>query len=234
MSNKHSTDKRPRLAPEDRRDQIVAVAAEHFARLGYDAVSLAAVAAEAGIARALVYHYFAGKERLLEAVLRREAQELLDATDPDLSLTPRQNLERAVNAYLDHYAASKGELRSLYAPSPSTPAVVRDIKSSHHPTHLRRLRTGLGLADEPQVNLALSAWLSFLLSAADDLAQTEGIRRTAVLDLCIRTLQAAVGVDLDAALRRPDSRVEMAAPKPVRSGAADPSAASTMVASTTH
>ncbi|MDP9851695.1 helix-turn-helix domain-containing protein [Corynebacterium lowii] len=60
-----------RMGSADRSEQIVRVAAEHFARHGIAGASLSAIARDAGVTRALVYHYFAGKEALLEAVLRR-------------------------------------------------------------------------------------------------------------------------------------------------------------------
>ena len=92
MSNKRGS----RLAPEERRSQILGVAAEHFARYGVIGTSMSAVAKAAGVARALVYHYFPGKEDLLRAVLESEADQLLADTDIDPSLSPRDNAEAAL------------------------------------------------------------------------------------------------------------------------------------------
>ena len=47
-----------RLSPEERRAQIIAVAAQHFARDGVVGTSMSAVAKDAGVARTLIYHYF--------------------------------------------------------------------------------------------------------------------------------------------------------------------------------
>lgn len=51
---------------------LVDAARELFARDGYDATSLDAVAARAGMTKGAVYHHFDGKRQLFEAVFSRE------------------------------------------------------------------------------------------------------------------------------------------------------------------
>lgn len=53
---------------------LVDAARELFARDGYDAISLDAVAARAGVTKGAVYHHFAGKRQLFEAVFSREIE----------------------------------------------------------------------------------------------------------------------------------------------------------------
>lgn len=53
---------------------LVDAARELFARDGYDATSLDAVAARAGVTKGAVYHHFEGKRRLFEAVFAREVE----------------------------------------------------------------------------------------------------------------------------------------------------------------
>jgi AcrR family transcriptional regulator len=53
---------------------LVEAARELFARDGYDAISLDAVAARAGVTKGAVYHHFAGKRQLFEAVFSREIE----------------------------------------------------------------------------------------------------------------------------------------------------------------
>jgi AcrR family transcriptional regulator len=53
----------------DRRaDELVEAAAARFARTGYDETTMADLAAELGIAAGGVYHYFGGKEALLQRI----------------------------------------------------------------------------------------------------------------------------------------------------------------------
>jgi AcrR family transcriptional regulator len=55
---------------------LVDAARELFARDGYGATSLAAVAARANVTKGAVYHHFEGKQQLFEAVFTREVERL--------------------------------------------------------------------------------------------------------------------------------------------------------------
>ena len=55
---------------------LVEAARDLFARDGYDASSLDAVAARAGVTKGAVYHHFEGKRQLFEAVFAREVDRM--------------------------------------------------------------------------------------------------------------------------------------------------------------
>ena len=65
-------------APEERRQQILQAAVRAFARKGYHACRVSDIAAEAGVAYGLVYHYFASKEALLQAIFDETWGAMLD------------------------------------------------------------------------------------------------------------------------------------------------------------
>ena len=54
---------------EATRDQLIAVATRMFAERGYEDTSIEAVLREAGVSRGSLYHHFASKDALFEAVL---------------------------------------------------------------------------------------------------------------------------------------------------------------------
>jgi AcrR family transcriptional regulator len=64
---------RRRLSPDERRAQIVACAERLFAERPYAQVSTTEIAAEAGVARGLLNHYFGDKRSLYLEVVRRAA-----------------------------------------------------------------------------------------------------------------------------------------------------------------
>jgi len=64
---------------EEKRRLILDAAVRVFARKGYHTSRVGDIAAEAGIAHGLLYHYFASKEEVLETVFRENWRELLDA-----------------------------------------------------------------------------------------------------------------------------------------------------------
>lgn len=55
---------------EDKRRQLLDAAVRVFARKGYHASRVGDIAVEAGVAHGLLYHYFASKDQVLEAVFR--------------------------------------------------------------------------------------------------------------------------------------------------------------------
>jgi AcrR family transcriptional regulator len=76
------------------REHLVAVATALFAERGYEATSIEAVLETAGVSRGSLYHHFANKEALFEAVLRavevrigaETMAAVVGATDADDSL----------------------------------------------------------------------------------------------------------------------------------------------------
>lgn len=90
-----------RMAPDERREEILRVAAELFASEPYSSVSVTAVAERAGVSRALVSHYFGGKRELYLTVLK-EATQLRDSGPrTDLDLPVEERVAYNVDAFLD-------------------------------------------------------------------------------------------------------------------------------------
>lgn len=67
----------PRLPPDERRTQLLDVTLDIIDRSGYAAVTMEAVAAEAGVAKPVVYGHFANRTELLWALLEREEKNVL-------------------------------------------------------------------------------------------------------------------------------------------------------------
>lgn len=185
-----------RLSPDERREQILRVASERFADQGFDAVSVRDIAQEAGVTRALVYHYFPGKDSLLDAVLRREAEAILAATAPLPGLSARENLQRALGAYLDHFSASSGQLRDLYAPHASAPALVHELAAANHVVQVDRILEYLDLTDTSLSRLAVGGWLGFVEEVARESGGGASVPREQVLRLCLRALGVVTGSPL--------------------------------------
>lgn len=96
---------RPRSADHDqKRRAILDRSAILFARNGYDRTAMAEVAAACGVSKALLYHYYDGKDALLFDILREHLQELIDAAAAvDRGLAPRMRLRTLVGALLEAY-----------------------------------------------------------------------------------------------------------------------------------
>lgn len=70
----------PRLAAERRR-QILEAAARCFARHGFQGATMARICAEAGMGAGHVYHYFTGKEAIVEAIIAEDLSQRLRVLD---------------------------------------------------------------------------------------------------------------------------------------------------------
>lgn len=97
---------RPRASDfEEKRHGILLHAARVFAGQGMDKASMAQVAAEAGVSKALLYHYYPSKDALIFAIIFDHLEALetaLEAAD-DASLPPRTRLEVLVSTVLEAY-----------------------------------------------------------------------------------------------------------------------------------
>lgn len=98
---------------DDKRDAMLHQAAVVFSRDGYDRASMAQLAAECGVSKALLYHYYASKEALLFAIVESHLSDLVDAVNQadDERLAPADRLEALVAALLDAYRDADAEHR---------------------------------------------------------------------------------------------------------------------------
>jgi AcrR family transcriptional regulator len=90
-----------RLDPEGRRRQILEAARRVFAKQPYPQVSIQDVAAEAGVTRALVHHYFGGKPQLFREVVASLAPEALALIESDPATPIEELVARNTTAWLD-------------------------------------------------------------------------------------------------------------------------------------
>lgn len=104
---------RPISASHDqRRDEILDVAATCFAQQSYPATSMNDIAAACGTSKARLYHYYSSKEAILFDLLDRYTQKLLliigqaEARAERQALDDRAALHELVRAFLGEYETS--------------------------------------------------------------------------------------------------------------------------------
>ena len=89
-----------RLENDERRRRLLDLGADLFTRYAFDEISMAQIAREAGISKALLYHYFPSKQDYFVATLATGAEELRARIEPDPDLPPAEALSAALDAYL--------------------------------------------------------------------------------------------------------------------------------------
>lgn len=120
----------PRLAPELRRRQIIDATLRVAERCGFSALTVEAIAREAGITRPVVYDLFGELNGLLEATLRdtleqtlNAVQELLPQQPPDAR--PQDVLHDVLLRFVTVVGEQPQRWRLVLLPSRGAPAGIR-------------------------------------------------------------------------------------------------------------
>ena len=100
---------------DTQREQILARAAELFARQGYSATSMNQVAEACGVSKPSLYHYVRDKDRLLVEIAEGHVAKLNALVDEvrQQPLAPEARVRRLIEAFLDVYADSQAAHRVL-------------------------------------------------------------------------------------------------------------------------
>lgn len=85
-------------AHAERREEIIATAHRLFFSLGYDTCTINDIIQEIGIAKGTFYHYFRGKQELLEALIEQMSEQILARINAIAGDTSRSAADR-----LSHY-----------------------------------------------------------------------------------------------------------------------------------
>jgi AcrR family transcriptional regulator len=178
-----------RLDVEERRRRLLEVGAGLFARHGYDELSMAAIAREAGISKALLYHYFPIKQAYFSAALAQNAAELAEVVDADSP--PQAQLERFLAWVEGHGDAYAKVMRS----AGSVPE-VREVIDAVRAATARRILAGLPGAETAERRTAVGAWLWFMDGAILDWLAHRDLTRDELRDLLLRALEGALGEPL--------------------------------------
>jgi AcrR family transcriptional regulator len=176
---------------DERRALLLERATELFGEHGYDALSMAQIAREAKISKALLYHYFPSKHKLFEAALMSGAEDLRRRVQPDPSLAPAEQ----VSATLDAFLAWVQERPKAYAKMLESAGAreVRETMSKVRADTAALILSGLG-ADgrRPATRAAVFGWLAFLDAAILDWIEHGDMTRTELHGMLLGTFAGAL------------------------------------------
>ena len=180
-----------RLHVDERRRQLLERATTLFAQHGYDELSMARIAREAGISKALLYHYFPSKRDLFEAALAQGAEEHLARVGGEAGERPAEQLAQSLDVWLDwidsHRAAYVALQRSAGIPE------VREVIERVREETAQRVLGALGeAAVTPKVRAAVRAWLWYMDGVCLDWVHEGDLSRDDVRGLLLGTLLGAL------------------------------------------
>lgn len=170
-----STPLRRAEAAELTRQHLVATARRAFAEQGFAAVSLDALAAEAGVTRGALHHHFTNKSGLFEAVLRAVDAEISDELNAvyDSLPDPWEAFRACYHRYLDAVqrpdrrrilfqdaAAVLGQKATDILMESGFAVVVQDLSDLMEARRLRRLDPAAVAVTLNGAVLAQAMWLA--------------------------------------------------------------------------
>jgi AcrR family transcriptional regulator len=134
-----------RLSAEERREQLLDVTKRIVIEQGFHAVSIEAVAREAGISRPIVYGHFTDLPGLLEALVDREGARALAQLE---TVLPQPDLLEALRAYLQAVSDDPDTWRLVLMPQEGAPRLLHDRIERGREAVVARLAAGLRPSSE--------------------------------------------------------------------------------------
>jgi AcrR family transcriptional regulator len=181
-----------RLEVEERRRRLLELGAELFARHAYEELSMARIAREAGISKALLYHYFPSKQAYFAATLEQAAAELAAEIAPDPAQPPEQQLAASLEVYLawvERHADAYAKLIRSVGAVPEVRGLVERVREAT----AEQITAGLVPGEAPPaVRTAVRGWLWFVDGAVLDWLDHRDLDRSQLHGLLLGTLLAAV------------------------------------------
>jgi AcrR family transcriptional regulator len=163
-----------RLSAAERREQLLDVTKKVAGEQGFHAISIEAIAREAGITRPVVYAHFEDLDALLEAMLEREAVRALGQLaaimpgELPLGGDRRRALLDSLRGYLEAIRADPVTWRLVLMPPEGAPQVLRDQIERGREAIIATLATTVGPGLSPERPSPDPQLTARLLSALSD------------------------------------------------------------------
>lgn len=166
-----AAERRTRLTPEDRSAQLIALGVASLAERPLHALSIEWLSAEAGVSRALLFHYFGSKQGLHREVVQVARDSMLRATEPVPELAPLDRLHDTLTRIVLFVREHRGTFYSLVRGVASADLEVREVVEQARVEQAERVVAvflELGMDDTPLLRVALRSWVAFAEEALVD------------------------------------------------------------------
>jgi AcrR family transcriptional regulator len=154
-----------RLPADERYRRLLDLGERLFTEHAYDELSMARIAREAGVSKALLYRYFPSKRDFFVATLTENAEDLQRRVAPDPALPPAQALVASLHAYVGWIGEHRGAYAKLLRSAAVVPEVDEIVRGVREQT-AARITDGLAAAAQqpvpPLAFVAVDGWLHFM------------------------------------------------------------------------
>ncbi|GAA1744860.1 TetR/AcrR family transcriptional regulator [Nonomuraea bangladeshensis] len=188
-----------------RREELMAAALELFSTRDAEDVSIDDVASAAGASRALVYHYFGGKQELYVAALKSAAEQLESRLRPQDGGRPLDDLASGLGRYFDFVEEHAAGFAALLRGGPANRSgEVGEIVDGVRRRLFRLIQEQMGVEEpSPVLRATLRSWIASVETAGLDWLEHRDLERPALermlVDQMVALLGVAAGYDADVA-----------------------------------
>jgi AcrR family transcriptional regulator len=152
-----------RLAPEDRRRQILGAARQLLDTRQLEDITVEEAAERAGVSPGLLFHYFGTQRKFRRELAEAAARELLAQIEPNPALSPVRQLHVALDTFTAYIARQPGLYLAATRVSGGNQD-LRELRTGIRGTFGEWLLAGLlaaGVPDTPAVTATVAGWLAY-------------------------------------------------------------------------
>jgi AcrR family transcriptional regulator len=185
-----------RLKPQQRREELLDVAAAMFAEMPYDDVMVQDIAANAGVSRALIYNYFPSKRDLYVAIFQRASNGFLARVSRDQQLPLADQLVTALEAHIQSLVDHPFEAVTINRITSSDDPAIQAIVAEELNVVGHRLVDQLVAQGRPRDagEIVVEGWLAFVRAACVKWAKSQNISRDDLTEMCLRAFDCALDI----------------------------------------
>lgn len=189
--------RRTRLTHDDRRRQLLAIGLAKLVDKPIQHLSIDEVAAEAGISRGLLFHYFPTKRDFYLACIEAAGRRILRNTEADPALPPRAQVESMVRLFVEQIDRRRAFYLSLLHGTGTADVSLVEVYDAIWEQATTRVMTALSLP--PPTRAVVHAWWAYVEDQALSWSAEPAGRRTRSLEELVthstRALDALLAVD---------------------------------------
>ena len=171
---------RTRLTHDDRRRQLLGIGLSRLVEKPIQHLSIDEVAAEAGISRGLLFHYFPTKRDFYLACIEAAGRRILRNTEADPSLPPREQVESMVRLFVEQIDRRRAFYLSLLHGTGSADVSLVEVYDAIWDEATDRVMTALVLG--PPTRAVVHAWWAYVEDQALSWSAEPAGRRTRSLE----------------------------------------------------
>ncbi|MGZ4428113.1 MAG: TetR/AcrR family transcriptional regulator [Nocardioidaceae bacterium] len=187
---------RRRLTADDRRRQLLGIGLAKLVDKPIQDLSVDEVAAEAGISRGLLFHYFPTKRAFYVACVEAAGRRILRNTAPDPALPPAEQVAAMVRRYVEQIDRRRAFYLSLVHGTGGGDVAVVEVYDAIREEATARVVGALGI--DPVRRSVVHAWWAYVEDRALSWSAAPARRRTLGLDRlvdeCVSALHALLAI----------------------------------------